>query len=116
MKILNIDAFAKTDRQISLAGKTYPVEELSVQEFIDNMKAAEALEKEGADVSLSKSFEQAVAAVKQAIPTLPEAEIRKLKLPAMTAVLRFVRGELDPDVANAPTKSEAGAVEEKKPS
>lgn len=96
MEILNIDAFAQTTRQISMGGKTYPVEEPTVQQFIDNLKIAEALEKSAADnlPTMSGAFESAVKTIQEAIPTLPEAEIRKLKLPAMTAVLQFVRGEV----------------------
>ena len=99
MKILNVDQYASAARQISFAGQTYPVEEPNVQQFIDNLKAAEELEKsEGKTESLSDSFEQAVKSIKQAIPTMPEQTIRGLKISAITAILQFVRGELDPDV------------------
>ncbi len=102
MKILNIDQYANTNRQLSIGGNIYPVEEPTVQQFIDNLKAAEDLEKQGGDpdakLSLSESFEQAVKTITQAVPTVPVALVRSLKLPAMTAVLQFIRGELDPDV------------------
>jgi hypothetical protein len=113
MKILNIDALVSSSRQISMAGKTYTVEEPSVQQFIDNLKAAEQLEKESTgDKTLSESFDTAVKVLSQAIPTMEESVIRGLKLPAMMAVLQFVRGELDPDLIAAP----AEGAEEKKPS
>lgn len=101
MKILNVDQYANTTRQLSLGGTVYPVEEPTVQQFIDNLKAAEDLEKHGAPeaaTTLSESFEQAVKTIVQAVPTIPVERVRSLKLPAMTAVLRFIRGELDPDV------------------
>lgn len=111
MKILNIDAFATVTRKLSLAGQTYAIEELSVQQFIDNLKAAEQLEKEGASEDVGKSLEQAILVVRQAVPTMPEALVRTLKVPAMTAVLQFIRGELDgEDVAEG-----APADTEKKP-
>lgn len=111
MKILNIDAFSDPKREVTLGGVTYPVQEISVQEFIDNLKASESLEKEGSTLTLVESFEEGVKAIKQAVPTMPEATIRSLKLAAMTAVLRFVRGELDPDVEEP--EAEAGAEEKK---
>lgn len=114
MKILNIDAFAKVTRQISFNGKTHAIEEPSVQQFIDNLKAAEKLEKDGDQENIGKNFAQAIVAICQAIPTLPEAEVRALKLPAMTAVLQFIRGELDPDAGAAEDSAEEG-LEEKKP-
>lgn len=101
MKILNIDQYANTNRQLSIGGNVYPVEEPTVQQFIDNLKIAEDLEKQStpdAKLSLSESFEQAVKTITQAVPTMPVAQVRALKLPAMTAVLQFIRGELDPDV------------------
>jgi hypothetical protein len=115
MKILNIDAFAQITRQISLGGVAYPIEETSVQQFIDNLKAAEALEATdpAAKENVAKNFEQAIASIKEAIPTLPEEKIRALKLPAMTAVLQFIRGELDlTETPGAAGESDA----EKKPS
>lgn len=111
MKILNIDAFSDPKREITLGGKTFPVQEISVQEFIDNLKASESLEKEGGTLTLVESFEQGVKAIKQAVPTMPEQTIRGLKLAAMTAVLRFVRGELDPDIEEP--AAESGAAEKK---
>ena len=116
MEILNIDAFAKVTRQISLGGVVHSVEEPSVQDFIDNLKAAEALELAGDKDSVSKNFEQAIAAISQAIPTLDVSAVRSLKLPAMTAILQFIRGEL-PASASPQTQgalNDAGA--EKKPS
>lgn len=110
MKILNIDSFASTNRQISLGGVTYNVEEPTVQQFIDNMKAAEELEKQGAgQKSLSESFEDAVKVITQSIPTMPEDTVRKLKLPAMIAVMQFVRGDLDPTAAQAPAAEDDAA-------
>lgn len=105
MQILNIDAFAQVTREISLAGVTYAIEEPTVQQFIDNLKASEALEASAspADKSFSKSFEQAVDAICQAIPTMSSDIVRGLKVPAMTAVMKFIRGEMDPAVASQAT-------------
>jgi hypothetical protein len=118
MKILNIDTFAKVDRQITLGGVTFAVEEPTLQQFIDNLKAAEDLEKStkaGATVPLSKSFDIAVETIKQSIPTMDEQIIRSLKVPAVTAILQFIRGELDPEVVAGAPAAEGDAVE-KKPS
>jgi hypothetical protein len=109
MKVLNIDAYADPKRVISYKGVEHAIEEISVQSFIDNLKAAEELEKSGlADKSMSKSFEDAVASIKAAVPTMEEKEIRALKLQAMTAIMQFIRGELD-----VPAAAEEGAEEKK---
>ena len=110
MKILNVDQYSSANRQITFAGQTYPVEEPNVQQFIDNLKAAEDLEKsEAKNESLSDSFEQAVKSIKQAIPSMPETVIRTLKISAITAILQFIRGELDPEAVQTKDGTEAGA-------
>ena len=114
MKILNIDAFALSTRQISLGGKTYAVEEPSLQEYIDSLKASEAIETDpSGEVNLVESFEGAVKAIAKAIPSMPIETVKALKLPAMTAVLQFIRGEIDGEGESAP---EAEGDAEKKPS
>jgi hypothetical protein len=44
MDILNIDDFVQPKRVLKLDGKEYPVQEVDVQTFIDNLAAAEKLE------------------------------------------------------------------------
>lgn len=109
MKILNVDAFASIERQLSIGGNLYPIVEPSVQEFIDNLKAAEQLEKEGTEgtASASESFERALKNIKESVPDIPDEVLKKLKLPAVMAILQFIRGELDPDVADAVGKEAA---------
>lgn len=114
MKILNVDQYSSSTRQITFGGKSYPVEDATVQQFIDNLKAAEELEKsQEKDDSLAHSFDQAVKSIKQAIPTMPEELIRTLKLPAITAILQFIRGELDPETVSASQGKEADGAEKK---
>lgn len=119
MKILNIDAFEQVTRQISFVGKTYPVEEPSVQQFINNLKAAENLEKAGTKETVASSFEAAIATVSEAVPTLDRSVIAGFKIATMTAVLEFIRGDADPkadttDAAAAKGSDDEGA-DAKKP-
>lgn len=98
-KILNIDDFARVERVIAYKGKEYPVLELTVQSFIDNLKAAEDLEKSGekpaAPKEMSAQVEVSIKNILEAVPDFPEAELRQLKIPALTAIMHFIRGELD---------------------
>jgi hypothetical protein len=109
MKILNIDDYAEANRKITIKGISYPIEEPTVQQFIDNMKAAELLESSGQPETMVRSFEQAVVAVNQAIPSLPLQQIRELKLHAMTAILQFIRGEFQGN-SEAQAESEANVA------
>lgn len=111
MNILNIDDFAKTTRQINMGGIAYPVEEISVQQFIDKMKIAENLEKSETVQQVSTSFEAAVLAVSQSIPTMPVEMIRNFTLPAIAAVLAFIRDESK--VESTPGADQEGTTEKK---
>lgn len=94
-----------------MGGVAYPVEEISVQQFIDKMKIAEDLEKSNTVQQVSTSFEAAVIAVSQSIPTMPVEMIRKFSLPAIAAVLEFIRGESK--VESAQAAGQEGTTEKK---
>lgn len=114
-KILNIDHFAQVKRQLSFKGELHDVLEVSVQQFIDNLKAAEELEASGAapedlrTQKLSAAVETSVKAVVGSIPSFPEAELRKLPIEALQAILKFIRGEMDPDVTEGAPEVAEGA-------
>lgn len=99
MKILNLDGFAQVKRQIMLKGVAHDVREISVQQFIDNLKAAEDLEKAANNEpeKLSAQIESSVKAICDSIPTLNKDELRAMPIEAIAAVLKFIRGEMDPD-------------------
>lgn len=116
MKILNIDTFAQVKRQIVFKGTTHDVRETSVQQFIDNLKAAEELEKasQGAPETLSRQVELSIAAICDAIPTMKAEDLKTVPIEAITALLQFIRGELDPDTSGAPAPEAAGEDAQKK--
>jgi hypothetical protein len=111
MKILNLDSFAQVKRQIVLKAVTHDVRETSVQQFIDNLKSAEELEAAGkaAPETLSAQVENSVKAICDSIPTVNPADLRVMPIEAIGAILKFIRGELDPETLATPGGEEAGA-------
>jgi hypothetical protein len=113
MKILNLDTFATVKRQLVLAGKTHDIPEVSVQAFIDNLKAAEEMDAAaavaGKEAPLSTQVENSIAAILSSIPSLVRDDVAKLPVEALSAIMKFIRGEMD-----AGEGAEGGA--EKKPS
>lgn len=106
-KILNIDEFATVKRVLRFKGTDYEVKELSVQAFIDNLKAAEDLEAQGGakekqPEAVSAQVELAIKNILESIPEFPETDLRSLQLPAMSAILRFIRGDMDEEVLKSP--------------
>lgn len=115
-KVLNLDAYVTPKRVLTWKGKSHRVREISVQEFIDSLAQAEEMEKSAtaagaapdAAAEISKKpidikawVEKSVGMVAEAIPTLPEAEIRTMEVEALMAVMAFIRGDLDPDAPRA---------------
>jgi hypothetical protein len=119
MDILNIDALASPKRQVNIFGAKHDVLELSVQDFIDNLTAANKLEaaKLSGPDEVIEGMRLSMDMIKRSVPSLSEAEVRRLNPVQIGVLLQFIRGELD----NGPKKAETGAGEsesdaEKKPS
>ena len=114
MKILNIDTFAQVKRQISMAGVLHDVREVSVQQFINSLKAAEELEaaNQGAPETLSQQVENSVNSICDSIPSIPREVLLKQPIEALHAIMQFIRGEFDPD-ASADEVGDDAAVEKK---
>lgn len=117
MKVLNLDGFAQVKRQLSLNGKNHNVLETSVQQFIDNLAAAEALEASGekAPETLSRQVKASVDAILQSVPTMTREELVGLSIESLSTILKFIRGEIDPEESTSAAAAEqAGGTEAKK--
>ena len=103
MKVLILDGFAQVKRQMTLKGVNHDVLETSVQQFIDNLAAAEALEAKGEKTpeTLSQQVKASVDAILESVPTIDRADLVALPIEALSAIMKFIRGELDPDVVGA---------------
>jgi hypothetical protein len=116
MQILNVDALVTPTRSITLDSVDHVVKDLDVQQFIDNLAAAEQLDAQGAESpKLSQAVREGVAALAQALPSVPKERLMKLPVAAISKMLQFVRGELDP-INKAPADgAQAEGSAEKKP-
>lgn len=108
MKVLNLDGFAQVKRQLSLKGKSHDVLETSVQQFIDNLAAAEALEAKGEKTpeTLSRQVQASVDAILQSVPSMAREELVGLSIDALSTILKFIRGEIDPETPATPAAAE----------
>lgn len=105
MQILNIDDFARPKRALRIGGVDHPLRDLSVQQFIDNLKAAVELEQkvsENASVDLMiAELNRSVDMVVESIPSLSRETVAGWSPDLIGEVLRFIRGELDTKVKAA---------------
>jgi hypothetical protein len=116
LNILNIDALAAPKRVLTLGGKSYEVLDLSVQDFIDNLAAAQKLEaaKLGDAEAAIESMRLSLAMIKRSVPGLHENQIAGLNPDQVAKLMQFIRGELDQ--AAAPAENASADADEKKPS
>jgi hypothetical protein len=116
MKILNIDQLAQVKRQVFFQGTNHDVKETSVQQFIDSLKAAEDLEAAAKDTDkperLSAQVETSIKVIGESIPSMSLDDLKQRPIEVLATLLKFIRGEMDPDETSAPT---AEGSAEKKP-
>lgn len=94
VKILNLEQLApQSGRVLRLNGVDYPVEEMSVQNFIETTLTAERLEGE---TSIVVQLEATIDLIQRAIPTIDRELLKRLTLEQLQAVTVFIRGE-DPE-------------------
>lgn len=112
MKILNIDAFAAPKRALTVGGVDYPVKDMDVRAFIENIKLAEELEKSGPMTPLAQ-ITMSIEMVKKSIPTLPANVVESFSVDQLLMVMQFVRGELDKDLIKKDAAAEGAAADAK---
>lgn len=95
-KILNIDSLATTPRVLHLGGTEYPIDELTVENFIATTKEAEKLKDEK---SQAVQMEATVDMIVRSIPGVPREKLLKLSLDNLLTIVRFVQGSLEDDTA-----------------
>jgi hypothetical protein len=106
-KILNVDGLAQEKKEIVLKGITHVIKEMSVEDFLVTMEAADKLE---VDSSPKAQIDAIVAMVARAIPSLTDVEARALPFDQLNAIASFIRGEISDSIKHAITeeKDKAG--------
>lgn len=105
-KILNLDklvaAEASQRRVLKINGVDYPINEMSVQDFIQANLDAERLEKEG--TSVADQVKAAVDMIARRVPDVPRDILVKYSMPVLRQIMAFVRGD---DVEEAEEQAKA---------
>lgn len=94
MKTLNLDSLAKTERTLTLGGETYPVIEMTVENFIQTTRQAQKLEEEG-KTTFADQIEATVEMISRSVPKCPVEKLRALSIDQLITVSKFLRGEFD---------------------
>lgn len=105
-EILNLDELAPTPREVKLKGETYPVMEMSVDDYIELQKIAKKIDTN----SIESMIDTLVTVICRLIPSMPEEIVRKMpdaQLNALMTFLNLVGAEGAPEEG----KSEASTSE-----
>lgn len=96
-KILNLDAFAKVERQVVIAGKTYNVAEQSVQNFID----ATDLQARLVEMNDIERLKASIDLLGKAIVGIEQETLRTLSFDQVAALTQFISGIDEPVIGEA---------------
>lgn len=103
--LLNLDSITKVQRELRLEGVSYPVNDISVDDFIATSLEAKRLVEN--DASMVEHIEASVGLIKRAIPSLPESIIRKQSIDAMSMIVTFINGNLTEEEPSGNPQPEA---------
>jgi len=91
MKVLNLDKFAGVEkRQLVIAGKTFEVPPMNVDNFIKTTKAAEGL-REVEDLSVQ--IEATIEMILRSVPGMAYDDLGGLELAQLQAIVAFIKGD-----------------------
>lgn len=93
MEILNLDELAIVKKSITLDKVTYAIREMNVDDFIQSSAEAKRLEKQ-TESDAATDIEANIVHLHRVIPDLPAGRIRTLNFPQLTALIRFVNGQI----------------------
>lgn len=112
MKVLNLDKLTKKEgRELVIFGKTYPVDGMTVANFIETTRVAEQL---ASEVSLVKQVEATIDMISRSVPSIDRADLAKLELEQLQAIVRFIRGDEVEGVESREAAAGEGSDGEKK--
>lgn len=108
MKTLNLDAFAKITRTLTLGGEVYPVEEMTVENFIETTRQADELAAKKEDATFGDQINATISMITRSIPSCPAEKLRRLTIEQLVVISKYLRGELDGE-ESAEGQAEEGA-------
>lgn len=112
MKVLNLDKLAKKEgRELVIFGETYPVDGMTVANFIETTRAAEAL---AGETSLVKQVEATIDMISRSVPTVKKSDLEQLELAQLQAIVKFIRGDEVEGVEQREAAAGEGSADAKK--
>ena len=90
-KLLNLNELSgKERRQVAIGETTYDIKEMSVEDFIETTRVAEAMQNE---TSYAVQLAETCKLIKRAIPNIEDKVLMGLSLDQLRGLTAFIRGE-----------------------
>lgn len=91
-KILNLDKLSKNNgREITISGKTYPVQPMTVENFIETSRVIEKMTANGS--TMADQISATVDVICRCVPTMPREMLMNYDVARLDTIATFVRGE-----------------------
>ena len=111
VKICNLDLIAPVQkRELILGGKTYQVEPLSVQMYIEFTQLRQKID---ADSTIEEGLKMTREMIKAAVPEMTDEIIDKLSLPHLQLIVAFINDEIPEEVLSGEALKNNNKKEEK---
>jgi hypothetical protein len=108
-KLLNLNQLsAKEVREVQIGEKTYVVKEMSVEDFIETTRVAEAMENE---TSYAKQLSATIELIQRSIPAIDTPVLLSLSLEQLKGLAAFTRGESPESIVGAHEAQSEGQAE-----
>lgn len=113
-KILDLDKFGEdAERTITIAGVSYPVVEMTFENFVVTTKEAQALDA-NKEATPADHMEASIKMIQRTVPTIPSEVLRGLSLVKLGVIVQFLHGELDEQLDKTAQEAAAAGAEEAK--
>lgn len=108
MKLLNLDELVSTEKTVTILGNEYPVQEQSLGNQLEALKALEDMPDDEASPEVRAKFvaERLLSSAKAVIPDCPDSVMNRLTMTQMQALIEFAAAPPD-DVIAAAEESQA---------
>jgi hypothetical protein len=112
MKVVNLDQIVTNkERAIILGGVEHVMHTPTVEDYIEQMKRAEKIEKLGGESELdtaSKMLELTIETLLKSFPTVTEEQFRKLTMAQLSAIRMLAEDASSEDAGEGEAQGETG--------
>lgn len=90
-KFLDLDAFCGEPKKVRFRGQVYDIPDVEVAQFLEAIQVQQRIAESESE---AEAVEAVIELIKKLVPGIPEAELAKISLKQLAALLNFVIQDL----------------------